>query len=139
MKPDAPTHERRDADVLDLTMVAGFLLLSIAICFLGIWGLLHLFANQRKAHEALRPKVSEQRNEFPPPRLQVDASADLIKSRAAAEAKLHSYGWIDREARVARIPIERAMQLTVERGLPEVGGGQTRLQLLQARAQTPPP
>jgi hypothetical protein len=34
------------------------------------------------------------------------------------EGQLNSYGWVDEKAGVARIPIERAMELTVQRGLP---------------------
>ena len=34
------------------------------------------------------------------------------------EDQLNSYGWVDKEGGVAHIPIERAMQLIVERGLP---------------------
>ena len=30
---------------------------------------------------------------------------------------LDSYGWVDKDAGVVRIPIEEAMKLTVERGL----------------------
>jgi hypothetical protein len=31
---------------------------------------------------------------------------------------LKSYGWVDKQNGVVRIPIERAMQMTLERGLP---------------------
>ncbi|MGA7292174.1 MAG: hypothetical protein WBW53_15335 [Terriglobales bacterium] len=34
------------------------------------------------------------------------------------EDQLNSYGWIDEKAGIAHIPIERAMDLIVERGLP---------------------
>jgi len=34
------------------------------------------------------------------------------------ESQLNSYGWVDEKAGVAHIPIERAMELTVQRGLP---------------------
>lgn len=34
------------------------------------------------------------------------------------EDQLNSYGWVDEKSGVARIPIERAMELTVQRGLP---------------------
>lgn len=34
------------------------------------------------------------------------------------EKELNSYGWVDEKAGVARIPIERAMELTAQRGLP---------------------
>jgi hypothetical protein len=34
------------------------------------------------------------------------------------ENQLNSYGWVDEKAGVAHIPIERAMELTAQRGLP---------------------
>jgi hypothetical protein len=34
------------------------------------------------------------------------------------ENQLNSYGWVDEKAGVAHIPIEQAMQLTAQRGLP---------------------
>jgi hypothetical protein len=39
--------------------------------------------------------------------------------RAAEEAQLHSYRWVDREAGIAAIPIERAMEILAQRGLPK--------------------
>jgi hypothetical protein len=38
--------------------------------------------------------------------------------RAAQDERLATYGWIDQQGGVVHIPIERAIQLTVERGLP---------------------
>jgi hypothetical protein len=39
------------------------------------------------------------------------------------ENQLNSYGWVDKDAGVAHIPIERAMELIVQRGLPVVPQG----------------
>ena len=39
------------------------------------------------------------------------------------EKQLNSYGWVDEKAGVAHIPIERAMQLIAERGLPVLPEG----------------
>jgi len=36
-----------------------------------------------------------------------------------AEANLEAYRWVDRAAGIAQIPIERAMQLIIENGLPQ--------------------
>lgn len=47
----------------------------------------------------------------PPPRLQSQASVDLHSLQARQRARLNGYGWIDRSAGVAHIPIERAMEL----------------------------
>jgi hypothetical protein len=53
----------------------------------------------------------------PEPRLQVDPSRDLAKLRADEDSLLATYGWIDRNAGVVRIPIDRAMALTADRGI----------------------
>ncbi len=54
----------------------------------------------------------------PEPDLQVASSRDYQEMRAAEEAQLHSYRWVDREAGIAAIPIERAMEILAGRGLP---------------------
>lgn len=55
----------------------------------------------------------------PPPRLQVNEGTDRAALEAAARGRLQAYGWIDRPSGRARIPIERAMQIEVERGWPD--------------------
>ena len=57
-------------------------------------------------------------NMSPAPDLQVASSRDYQEMRAAEEAQLHSYRWVDREAGIAAIPIERAMEILARRGLP---------------------
>lgn len=54
----------------------------------------------------------------PEPRLQTDPRDDLINLKRSEDQVLQSYGWIDRNAGTVRIPIEQAMKLTAERGLP---------------------
>ena len=52
-----------------------------------------------------------------PPVLEVKPRSTLQTQRSREDALLESYGWADQDRRTARIPIERAMQLLVERGL----------------------
>lgn len=52
------------------------------------------------------------------PLLEIDEKTDMKTLVAGQEDQLNSYNWVDEKAGVARIPIERAMELTVERGLP---------------------
>jgi hypothetical protein len=141
-EPSNHRHEEKDVDVFSLFTIVFLLFLSCVIIFLVVSGMMLYF----KAHEPA--KTSGQANlpvtragEFPKPRLEVKGSADLARLRAAEEADLNSYGWVDRSAGTVRIPIDRAMQLLLERGLPDVGGGQTPLSLMQARpaeTATPP-
>jgi hypothetical protein len=139
---EKPDHEQKDVDVVSLFTIAFLLFLSCVVIFFVVWGMMHYF----KVHEPA--KTAGQANlpvatveEFPRPRLQVKAPLDLAKLRAAEDANLDSYRWIDRNSGTVRIPIDRAMQLLLERGLPDVGAGQTPLSLMQARpaeTATPP-
>jgi hypothetical protein len=52
------------------------------------------------------------------PGIQPNPPADLAALHAEEDAILDTYGWVDRENGVVRIPIERAMQLIVKQGLP---------------------
>ena len=54
----------------------------------------------------------------PPPNLQTRPVQDFEAFRAREEGVLESYGWVDQKAGIVRIPIEEAMRLLVERGLP---------------------
>jgi hypothetical protein len=55
---------------------------------------------------------------FPQPRLESDERLEINDFRLQEENKLHSYGWVNQQAGVVRIPIDRAMQLLAQRGLP---------------------
>ncbi|HXE89468.1 MAG TPA: hypothetical protein VNK82_00740 [Terriglobales bacterium] len=55
---------------------------------------------------------------FPEPRLQSNAVIELDRIRFTEQRKLSTYGWVDPKAGVVWIPIERAIELTAERGLP---------------------
>jgi hypothetical protein len=52
------------------------------------------------------------------PMLESDERTELRKFLMDQENQLNSYGWVDEKAGVAHIPIERAMDLLVKRGLP---------------------
>jgi hypothetical protein len=54
----------------------------------------------------------------PEPRLQTHPREDLRDLRAHEDEVLTSYGWVDKNTGVVRIPIEEAMKIVVERGLP---------------------
>ena len=55
---------------------------------------------------------------FPEPRLEVNERTELSGVILSQEQRLNSYGWVDEKSGVVHIPIERAMQIIAERGLP---------------------
>jgi hypothetical protein len=62
-----------------------------------------------------KPQVA---NEFPLPRLETNELGQLDDQRLEEETILHTYGWVDQKGGIAHIPIERAMELIAQRGLP---------------------
>ncbi|HEY4272989.1 MAG TPA: hypothetical protein VGM65_13385 [Candidatus Udaeobacter sp.] len=134
-------HERRDVDVPSLFTIAFLLLLVCIVVVIVVTLMMRYFKVHEPAVTAGQANIPLARTaEFPQPRLIVKPGATFADLRAAEDAELNSYGWVDRSAGIARIPIDRAMQLILERGLPDVGAGQTPLSLMQARpAETSSP
>ena len=65
--------------------------------------------------------LAELRAKFPEPRLEVNERSELQGVVLSQEQELNSYGWVDEKAGVVHIPIERAMQLIAQKGLPTRG------------------
>jgi hypothetical protein len=55
----------------------------------------------------------------PEPRLQISPPSEMRNFRLWEEQQVHTYGWVNRPGGVVRIPIDRAMDLVLERGLPQ--------------------
>jgi hypothetical protein len=62
---------------------------------------------------------------FPAPQLEVDERNQLDKIRLDEEQTLNSYDYIDQKTGAVRIPIDRAMDLIAQRGLPVRAQGAT--------------
>lgn len=55
---------------------------------------------------------------FPSPQLEIDERGQLDKIRTDEAETLSTYDWVDQKAGTVRIPIDRAMDLIAQRGLP---------------------
>jgi len=72
-------------------------------------------------HQPLGPPASpfEDVRQLPPePRLQTEAPEDLDQYRAEQEKVFKTYGWVDSEGGVVRIPVDRAMDILLAKGFP---------------------
>src|ERR1700759_2829663 len=142
VEPSDRDHERKDIDVVSLFTIVLILFVSCGIILSIVAIMMHYFSLKEPAHTAGQPTIPTTRvEEFPPPHLEIKPGASLAELRAGEEADLNSYGWVDRKTETIRIPIDRAMQLILARGLPDVGAGKTPLSLMQARpaeTATPP-
>lgn len=111
-------YERRDMSVRLVGVFLGGVIVAVIAVFLMMWGLFGYYrAGEVRRGEAISPPADV--SQIPPePRLQVHGAKDLKTFEAEEDGVLRSYGWVDRQAGVVRIPIDRAMKLLAERGLP---------------------
>jgi hypothetical protein len=111
------SHERSDVDTRAILGFGVALILTAIVIHLGLYWLLEYYEERspRTAPAVSAPGVEEQ---IPPPRLQISPRSDLAEMRAAEDRELTTYGWVDKEKQTVRIPIDRAMELLAERGLP---------------------
>jgi hypothetical protein len=110
-------YERTDANIRSLVVsIAGlFLLLAVSLAAMG-WMFSYLAKHDKPGPP--RSPVAKERELPPAPRLQTAAGGNLTEVRAVEAEILSSYGWVDKKANVVRIPIDRAIDLAAERGLP---------------------
>jgi hypothetical protein len=74
----------------------------------------------------LQNKVAELTQQFPTPRVQTDdGNQDVADLHAREDLLLDNYSWVDPAHTKVRIPIERAMELIAQRGLPVAPAVQT--------------
>jgi hypothetical protein len=96
---------------------AGLAVLAVTVLVL-MGALLWLLSGGWPPHQGIVTPLVPAPNMSPQPDLQVASSLDYQQMRAAEEAQLRSYRWVDREAGIAAIPIERAMEILAGRGMP---------------------
>jgi hypothetical protein len=114
----AVDHETSDINIRAVFGFAAGLALTTALIALAVFLLFQYFA-AREARTVFTqfPLASDESRLPPEPRLQTNPRQDLSDLRAREDQWLTSYGWVDKNAGIVRIPIERAMQLVVARGL----------------------
>jgi hypothetical protein len=113
-------HEESDVNVRAvLGFGAGLFVAAVVVHFM-VWLLFLYFSGREAARVAPRyPLAAGQETRVPPePRLQTNPREDMRALREREDGILNSYGWIDKTAGVVRIPIDEAIRLTVQRGLP---------------------
>ena len=111
-----PSYQDKDIQVGMIAKVVGGILLVVVLAMVGMRGLFSLY-ERRDTHEPLSPLAVER--QLPPePRLQVNEPADLAAHRAWEASLIEEYRVIDAAAGRVQIPVERAMELVAQRGLP---------------------
>ena len=118
--PAGSTYEHTDASVGVIVKFLLWLAISAVVIHIGL-GLIYAILIDRalETGEQRYPLAATQGERLPPmPRLQQFPRNELYDFRRGEQEFLEGYGWMNKEAGIVHIPIEEAMRLTVERGLP---------------------
>ena len=111
-------HEIRDANVGPIVLTGLGLILVIAIVALLIQGILTYLSEHRPSTTRVNPMAAEDSQIPPTPRIEEHPAIEIQQLHAQEDGILSTYGWIDKKAGLVRIPIDRAIELQLERGFP---------------------
>ena len=119
-KADFVGHETTDAEIAPLVRFAVFLAATVIVSALVVIGLYKYLDDREQAEKAGRHPLAAGivRPLPPPPRLQTYPFDDIKELRKAENKVLDHYAWVDQNAGVVQIPIERAIDVLAEKGLP---------------------
>ncbi|MFL5815854.1 MAG: hypothetical protein ACJ763_19955 [Bdellovibrionia bacterium] len=115
--PENPSHRAGH----ELSDFSSRLLLSLAVAMIALAFVMHLalaggLFYLKKKLTRTQPKTIDSslvthRAGPPAPRLQRNPPADYVEYHESQDQLLKSYGWTDRKSGIARIPVDRAMEI----------------------------
>jgi hypothetical protein len=110
-----PGHEHTDVNAW---AVGRFGIALVLLCIVTLGLLLGLFRYFESAVGGPATRVEAPARLPAAPTLETTPVQDLRAIRAQEEQVLSTYGWVDQQKGIVRIPIARAIDLLAQRGLP---------------------
>jgi hypothetical protein len=134
-------HEKSDVNVRALIWTAVISLIIGVISFVVIWYMFRFLESRQQRSVKAEPPLTQMQRPAdasvprdqpllqPFPRQPADTPPfsdtpviDLQKMRIGEERALATYGWVDQQKGIVRIPIEEAKKIALQRGFPVSGG-----------------
>ena len=111
-EPDPPTDASKaqepmpsdDVNLKRIGWTGAALVATVAAIVVGVLGWRGASSSQPHAAQPMAMRA-------PAPTLQTDPLVDRVHEQDPERRRLATYGWIDRDAGVVRVPVERAMEL----------------------------
>jgi hypothetical protein len=128
-KPNVPVdasagYEKRDANVKGLLQFAFWMAVVLLVTMVGMRFAFDSFKTNQPLGATASPMVKLTDRMLPPsPRLQVLPHQELVDYCAAQQQEVNTYAWVNQPSGVVRIPVDRAMELILSRGLPTRSAG----------------
>ena len=110
-KNPAVSHELSDVNVRGVLYFAVWLTIAAIIIHVLVWLFYDYFGDRATRTVSIPQEPVITGPPVSKPQLQVEAESELSQLRTSEEQVLHTYGWIDQDKGIVRIPIERAMEI----------------------------
>jgi hypothetical protein len=124
--PPGAKYEHTDIDVSVGYKFGLWLVVSMLISIAIVTVAFYYFEGQGRAANAAAqkyPLAVGQQKRPPTPNLQNQPFKDIYTLRQGETERLGSYGWVDKDGGIARLPIDRAMDVMLEKGFPTRAAG----------------
>ncbi len=127
---EEPEFEREDLGAKSIITFLVALIIGCVLVAILLKGMYSLLDKYETKHQPAQSPLVQQTTadtrtvqpgdvtKFPQPRLESHETVEIEAFRLHEAQILHSYAWIDQQAGQVRIPIDRAMELLAQRGLP---------------------
>jgi hypothetical protein len=116
----AAGHELSDVNIRGLVTFLAGLVISLAVVVIAVAGMFVWLMRKAEEADPPQPPLAEMRAKQPPaPRLQESPAGEMDDLAAEQTVLLEQTKWIDDQQKIVQIPIERAMEVVANRGLPD--------------------
>lgn len=113
--PEIFGHETRDARIPPIVATAAGLAVGAALVIFLVYGIFQYLAGH-PVTTALPNPMATADQQFPPqPRIEEHPATEFQQLRQQEDSVLTTYGWADKKAGIVRIPVDRAIDLALER------------------------
>jgi hypothetical protein len=131
--PAGAQYEHTDIDPAVGYKFGLWLSVAMLLSFGIVYGAFWFFDRQARAADTATqrfPLATDYARPTPTPALQTQPFRDLYMLREDEAKRLQSYGWVDKGGGVTRIPVDRAMELMLQRGFPTRPEGSDRVNVV---------
>ncbi len=116
-------YEHKDANIRAIAAFGIGLTVFVILILFGLMRVYDRFYSDRAEPES--PQAKEQMGQ----QMLIHQYEQLKKLREREDEELNNPGWVDRKAGVVRVPIDRAIDLVAERGVPAGKGPKTDIEI----------
>jgi hypothetical protein len=112
-------EEQSDIDIRVIARFGLWLAIAAAVIHVALYGLFVFYEVRARAADPEPVSLiapSRKGDRLPPgPRLQMSPARDMRRMRVEETKALGGYGWVDRQAGVVYMPVDRAIEILAER------------------------